>query len=276
MFRQFIPIWICLLLMFNLKITKRQKLVISAGALSFLLFLSEFISKGNLMLETAIVLPLLTVFLLFLALKNDINLKLSYPVFILPFFYTLAFILFYLLIPSRLLSRVFTMVIYGSGLYSLFLTQNIFSVSSIRTINLLRSARIVSFIITVVVLFLLASVIFSFNLPFYYMLPLIFLLIFLLNFQSFWAYSLDVKMLKEVFIYTFFNSLTITELSLILTIWPVNKIIYSIFLTGMFYTYSGLSHFWFERRLFKGILWEYVWVGFLSILVLLFFARWGV
>jgi hypothetical protein len=65
------------------------------------------------------------------------------------------------------------------------------------------------------------------------------------------------------------------ELAFALSIWPVSASIYAIFLTGIFYTYSGLSHAWLEKRLFKGILWEYVWVGVLSVLFLLVFSKWG-
>jgi hypothetical protein len=66
------------------------------------------------------------------------------------------------------------------------------------------------------------------------------------------------------------------ELSIVLNMWPINASIYAIFITGIFYAYSGLCHAWLEKRLFRGILWEYVWVGFLSVIILIFFSRWGI
>lgn len=256
-------------------ITKRQKFVLSVLFLSIIFFVSQFLSRGSLVVFV-IVASVITVGFFYLSMFADLKGTFSLPIFILPFLYTVSFGLFYLLIPSRFLSRFILTLFYGLGLYSLYLTQNIFAVSSIRTINLLRSARIISFILTIIVLFFLLNVTFSFYLPFYVLALLVFVVVFLLSFQLFWNYSLDLSMLREILIYSFANSLVIGELSIILTVWPASKTVYSIFLVGMFYVYSGLSHFWLERRLFKGILWEYVWVGFLSILILLFFSRWGI
>lgn len=258
-----------------LNFSKRQKFVASVIALSISLFVSEFFT-GWYFIGFAIILSLLTTIFLFFILRKDVKGTFYYPLLILPFFYTLAFSLFFLLVPSRLLSRFIMTGLYGFGLYSLFLAQNIFAVSAMRTINLLRSARIVSFVLTIVVLFFLVNITFSFRLEFF-MLPLIiFVLTFLLNFQSLWVFVLEKDAIKTVFLYALFISLATMQLALVLTIWPVTAAIYSLFITGIFYMYSGLAHAWLERRLFKGVLWEYVWVGFLSVLLLVVFSRWGI
>ncbi len=260
---------------FPIHLNKRQKLVFIVVFLSVGLFVSEYFSGFNVILLT-LFLSILTDIFLYLVLKKDIKGTFYYPIFILPFFYTIAFSLFYSLIPARFLTRVGLTGIYAFGLYSLFLTENIFAVSGIRTINLLRSARIVSFVLTILVLFFLLNIGFSLRPPFYLLPIAVFVFSFFLNFQSLWTYSLDVSQIKETLFSSLIISLSMLELSLILTIWPVDASIYSIFLTGVFYTYSGLGHAWIERRLFKGVLWEYVWVGFLSILILLFFSKWGI
>ena len=92
------------------------------------------------------------IYMLIFILRKDIKGNFVIPTLILPFFFTLAFPFFYALVPERLLSRLLITLIYAFGLYSLFLTQNIFAVSGIRTINLLRSARIVAFVLTRLVL----------------------------------------------------------------------------------------------------------------------------
>ena len=177
--------------------------------------------------------------------------------------------------PTRLISRLLITVLYAFGLYSLFLTQNIFTVSGIRTINLLRSARIVSFVITLLVFYFLVNFIFSIRLPVYVTPLAIMPIAFLMNIQSLWSYSLERRQVGEILIFSSLISVAIAELAYILIIWPVTPSIYSLFLTGIFYMYSGLSHAWLERRLFKGILWEYVWVGFISVLFLIIFSKWG-
>jgi hypothetical protein len=86
---------------------------------------------------------------------------------------------------------------------------------------------------------------------------------------------MDRTQIKELISYSAIIGFLLMQLSFVLAIWPIDASIYSIFLTGIFYTYSGLSHAWFEKRLFKGVLWEYIWVGFLSIFILVAFAKWG-
>lgn len=258
-----------------INLNKRQRFVfivflLSGGFVFSQLFIGARLVGMGLLLSVA------TIVSLFIILRKDIKDTFYLPIFILPFFYSLAFVLFYSLIPARILSKTLLTVIFAFGLYSLFLTQNIFAVSTIRTINLLRSARIVSFVITVFILYFILNIIFSFQLPIYITPFLIFIILFFMNFQSLWIYSLDKSMVGEIITFSFLISLCLAELSLVLAIWPVNASIYSIFLTGIFYTYSGLCHAWIEKRLFKGVLWEYVWVGCLSIFILIAFSRWGI
>lgn len=256
-------------------LNKRQKFVVAVFLLSCGVFLSEYFT-GITLTVAAIILAFLTVAFLLLILRKDIKGSFFAPILILPFFFTLAFPFFYALVPERLLSRIIVTGIYAFGLYSLFLTQNIFAVSGIRTINLLRSARIVAFVITLLVYYFLVNFIFSLRLP-VLLTPLVILpLSFLMNIQSLWTYTLDSSQIKPIATFSLIISICIAQLSYVLILWPVNASIYSLFLAGIFYTYSGLCHAWLERRLFKGILWEYVWVGFISVLFLIIFSKWGV
>lgn len=258
-----------------LNLNKRQKFVLAVALLSAGVFIAENFFGIKLLVASSI-LALLTDILLLLILKDDIAGTFFWPILILPFFYTLAFPFFYTLVPTRLISRILITFLYAFGLYSLFLTQNIFAVSGIRTINLLRSARIVAFVITLLTYYFLVNFLFSLRLPIFLTPIAILPLSFLINLQSLWTYSLDNAQLKTVALFALFLSLCIFQLSYILILWPVNASIYSLFLTGIFYTYSGLCHAWLEKRLFKGILWEYVWVGFISVLFLVIFSKWGI
>jgi hypothetical protein len=255
-------------------LSKRQKFVLSVIFLASGIFISEFFS-GVTLAVFAVILGLLSIVFLYFILRSDIRGTFSYPIFILPFLFTVSFVLFYLLVPPRLISRLIITGVYAIGLYSLYLTQNIFAVSAIRTITLMRSARIVSFVLTIIVLFLLSNIIFSLRLPIYLSPVVIFVTVYLLSFQSLWSYNLNREAIAETSILSAFISVALVELSIVLNMWPINASIYSIFITGIFYAYSGLCHAWVEKRLFKGILWEYVWVGFLSVIILIFFSKWG-
>lgn len=254
-------------------LNKRGQFVLCVLLLSVSMFASEF-TTINVLLSLGVILSSFTVLFLYLILRRDLKGSSYFPIFILPFFYTLSFSLFYSLIPARLISRLLLTAVYSFGLYSLFLTENIFAISSIRTINLLRSARIVSFVITIFILFFMYNFIFSLRLPFFISPVLIGVVTFLMCFQSLWTYT-ETRNIRIVALFSGYISFMLAELALVLSIWPVTAAIYAIFLTGIFYTYSGLSHAWMERRLFRGILWEYVWVGFLSILFMIVFSKWG-
>ncbi len=257
------------------QLNKRQKFVVAVLILSCGVFLSEYFTGLKLALS-ALTLAIATDLMLLFVLRKDIKNTFFGPILVLPFFFSLAFPFFYTLVPERLLSRLIITLIYAFGLYSLFLTQNIFAVSGIRTINLLRSARIVAFVITLLVFYFLVNFIFSLRFP-PLLTPLVLLPIaFFMNIQSLWTYSLDTSQVKAIAIFSGVIAICILQLSYVLVLWPVNASVYSLFLTGIFYTYSGLCHAWLERRLFKGILWEYIWVGFISVLFLVIFSKWGV
>lgn len=255
-------------------LSKRGKFFLAVALLSLGLFIFEFLGVNGLIF--GFFLALLTDFFLYLILKDDIKGTFHYPIFILPFLYTISFGLFYLLFPSRFFLKIIITVIYAFGLYSLFLTQNIFAISSAKTITLFRSARIVLFVLTIIILFFLLNIIFLMRFTVFLTPLYIFLSAFILSFQSLWFYSLGKSQTKQITINALFISIAISQISFILTIWPINATIYSICLTGIFYVFSGLSHSWIEGRLFEDILWEYVWVGFLSLLILIFFSNWGI
>lgn len=259
----------------NVSLSKREKFVSSVFILSSAFFFSEVFTGLAFVIAGGIV-ALATALFLYISLREDIKGTFYYPLFVLPFLYALSFELFYSLVPARTLTRLLLTVVFAFGLYSLYLTQNIFAVSGIRTINLLRSARIVSFVITIFTMFSLLNVLFSLKLPIFIAPILVGVIVFLLAFESLWSYALTRESVGEVLTAATVCAISIAELAVVVAIWPVNAVIYAIFLTGIFYTYSGLSHAWMEKRLFKGILWEYVWVGFLSVLILILFSQWGI
>lgn len=260
----------------KLALSKRQKFVVSVAILSLCLFLTESSSQvGGLLF--ALGLSFLSSLFLFVSVRKDLKSAESdypYAIFILPFFYTLAFVLFYFLVPSRILSRIVLTGLYGVGLYSLYLCQNIFTVASIRTIALLSGAKIVSFVLTLLSFFFLSNIVFTTHLPIFVTGPVIAFYTFLLVFQSLWTYTL-VKPAFSLLGWSGAVTLCLLEIAVMLWFWPSSPTVIALFLAGFFYTLVGLSHVWLERRLFRGVLWEYVWVGAVVFFVLQLFTSWG-
>src|SRR3989338_6741629 len=240
-------------------ITKRQRFAIGVIFLSLSLFITEHFLGGSGIVGEFVLSALADIFL-FWAIYKDLRENFAPHNFILPFFYTLAFGLFYLLVQARLITRFFMTSIYALGLYSIFLSQNIFTVSAIRTIALLSGARTVSFVITLVVYFFLTNVIFSFHLNIAITLLLLF--------------STSLPLILHSISWGLLLSLCILELTILLWFWPSTPTVIALFLTGFFYIIVGLSHIWLEKRLFKSVVLEYSWVAIVVFTVLVLFTSW--
>ena len=254
-------------------IDKRQKFVIAIALLSLGLFLGEF-QFNRFGIAVACILAVFTNIFLWWAIHKDAVENKSFYIFILPFFYSLAFGLFYFLTPTVFTVHFLLAAIYAFGLYSLLLSQNILTVASIRTIQLLSGARIVSFVITLISFFFLSNIVFTLRFTIFPVIILLLLYTFPLIYHSLRTYSLQ-KGMQPTAIWASALTVCLLEAATLLWFWPSSPTVIALFLTGFFYTIVGLTHIWFERRLFKGVLWEYVWVGCIVFFVLNLFTQWG-
>ncbi len=250
--------------------SKRQKFIFAVFVLSLGLFIAEFL-LGKSAMSIVFVLSLLTVLFLYLILKDDLEDNFSPQVFVLPFFYSLSVGLFYLLVPARFITRIGMTSLFALGLYSLFLCQNIFTVSSIRTIQLLSGARTVSLVLTVLSYFFISNVVFSFHINVFITLLLIFLYTFPLVLQSIWIHTLEKKPFAQVF-WVLSLTICLVELSLFLWFQPSSPTVAALFLTAIFYVLIGLTQAWFEKRLFRSVIFEYFWVSVISFIFLVLFT----
>lgn len=255
------------------QLSKRGKFVIAVTILSFFIFFvqGQFRQLG---FFTVPLLALSTDIMLFFILREDFKARFAYPVFFLPFFYSLAFGYFYFLLPVEIFPRILITLLYAFGLYSLFLCQNIFTIASLRTIALLSGARIVSFILTLFTFFLLVNNIYSLHINIIPTVLLIFVSSFFLTVGSLWTFSLQA-FTRIFFIWAMIVSLCTSQIATILWFWPSSPTIIAIFLTGFLYSILGLSNVWLEKRLFRSVMWEYVWVGFTVLILLLSLTQWG-
>jgi hypothetical protein len=258
---------------FSFSIEKRHKFVIGTILLSLGLFFSEY-QFGKTGVYIPIILSLFTALILYWAIYRDLRENQTIEAFILPFFYNLSFGLFYFLTPTSFVFRLLLTAIYAFGLYSVFLSQNILSISSIRTITLLSGARIVSFVATLLSYFFLINIIFTLHTNIFIVVLLVFIASFLLIYHSLWTYTLS-KVTRSLVVWVLTLTTCLLEATALLWFWPSSPTFIALFLTGFFYAIVGLSHIWFERRLFKGVLWEYVWVGCIVFFVLILFTPWG-
>jgi hypothetical protein len=252
--------------------TKRQKFIVSVGILSGGLLIAEQL-LGRSGIFFSIVLSFASVLFFIGCEYKDMKRNYSLYVYVLPLFmYTLAIGLFYFLIPSRVITRLSLTTLYALGIYSLYLSQNIFIVASLRTIPLLSGARIVSFVTTFFSYLLLCIVVFSLHLSILLTALGIFIISFIATFQSI-AISYE-KSLKKSLLWVCSLSLCLVELAIILWYWPTTPTMIAIFLSVFFNAIVGLSRVWLEKRLFRGVLWEYIWIAVIVFCIFIAFTTW--
>ena len=196
-------------------------------------------------------------------------------VLILPVMYPVSVALFYFLLPERLLSRVTLLSIFGVGMYALLLTENIFNVAAIRTIQLLRAAHAVGFLLTLVVGFFLWDTIFSFKLAPWWNALLVMITSLPLVFQALWSVNLEENVTSNLMVNSLGLSWGLAGLALMIGFWPVTIVVSSLFLVSGLYVGLGLIQHRLSGRLFRKTIEEYLWVGLSVLVITLFLARWG-
>jgi len=253
---------------------KRQKFVLTAILLSIGLLAIQ-IANVAWRYQAIGVLILLTYLLAAWSLREGLSGIDWLTVLTLPPLYTAGVGLFYFLLPARWLTRLPVAAVYGLGMYALLLTENIFSVAAIRTIQLFRAAQAVGFLLTLVTAFFLYDTILSFRLSFWTNALLVFIISFPLILQGLWSVKLEDNISPKVWLFSFVLSLVLAETACAISFWPVNIASGSLFLVTMMYIVLGLSQQHFARRLFPRTVQEYLGVGIAVLVIILLTAHWG-
>jgi len=257
-----------------LSLSKRKKFVVISVLLSFGLLgaqavydIYRYAAIGGLSLITA--------GLTLWSLKDDLHKIGWWMVVILPSLFTASVNLFYFLLPEKLLVRIILFLVFAVGMYALLLTENIFTVAAIRTIQLLRAAQALGFVFSLVIAFLLFDSIFSFRLDPWINMILVFIAAFPIVLQGVWSSKLEETLTREVVSYSLALSWVISQSAFFISMWPVTIIIASLFLVTILYVGLGIIQQAMVGRLFKQTIREYLQVGIVVLLIVLFTASWG-
>ncbi len=255
--------------------TKRQRFILTSilSSLGFIgiQFLSDqykFISIGAL--------GLVTVLLFAWSLREAIRFDMTLITLVLPFLFTCGVGLFWFLLPINIIARVPIVILYGIGIYALCLTSNVYTVSTIRTIALLRAARGVGFILSLLTFFLVFDAILSLRWPIYYNSIVVTLVSFPLFLQGFWSIPLEREFSRELIKYSLISAVSIGEISIALFFWPVTVVVGSLFLTVFCYMLLGMGQSKLEGRLFPQTVKEYLSVGIAVFLGMFLATGWNV
>lgn len=220
-------------------------------------------------------LGILTLILFIWSLKEGLGMNLTLLALVLPTFFTVGVGLFWFLLPSNILARLPAVIFYGLGIYALCLTTNIYTVSAIRTIALLRAAKGVGFVLTLITSFLIFDTILSLKTSIFLTGLAVVLSSYPLFLQGFWTVPLTVKFSKELFLMSAIASLIVGEVAIALFFWPVTVVVGSLFFTVTAYMLLGLGQAKLEARLFSQTVREYLFVGILVSIGMFFATHWG-
>lgn len=220
-------------------------------------------------------LAVMTVVLYYWSLREGLEKNMTLLTLILPTFFTVGVGIFWFLLPANFLTRLPAIVFFAIGIYVLCLTMNIFTVAAIRTIALLRAARGVSFVLSLVTSFLIYDALMSLKIQVYYLVPLIIIFSFPIFFQGFWTSSLERKFEKDILYISIYSSLIVGEIATMLYFWPVTVVVGSLCLTVVVYMLLGLGQAKIETRLFYQTVREYLLVGILVFAAMFLSTHWS-
>lgn len=254
--------------------SKRRRFVATSLVLSFGFVAIQFLTDQNRFWAIGL-LGLATAILFGWSLFEGLGKNMTILTLVLPTIFTLGVGTFWFLLPANIYARIPIVIFYGVGIYILCLTMNIFTVSAIRTIALLRAARGVGFVLSLITSFLVFDAILSLRTSIYYLIPLVVVVIFPILVQGYWAVVLEKEFMPEIFTLAGISTLIMVETATMLFFWPVTVVVGSLFLTVSLYMLLGFGQAKLEGRLFSSTFREYLTVGALVFIAMFFATHWG-
>lgn len=254
-------------------LTKRKRFIIASIALTVMIFFFPGILKAY--GATAIPAYIAITYLVSIfALKEDISGIEYLTLFILPVLFTLGSGLFISIVPERKLYRWPLYSLVPIGIYSIYLTENIFNVAGIRTIQLLRMANVFCYIITLVTSVFLFWYTLTLRLQIIENVLLICLIVTLLTIQFLWSYELTHKFTLKTALYTTVVILVFAQISIIINFYAISTIYATLFLVSIYYVLLGLIHHYNEKKLTRKVAIEYSLAAFIVFIFMILSIQW--
>lgn len=259
---------------FLTNLDKRQRFALQTVFLTIGLLVTQLIWDDYRFLIVGI-LSVLSYVLSVYSLKEDIKGIEWLILFILPVLFTASVSLFYYLLPARWIIRLVVGSMFAIGIYACLLVENIYNVAAQRSIQLLRAAQSIGLMITLIVVFLSVTIIFSTrSISLINMIEII-PLVFILSLQSLWSVNLVEKITFELILYSAVVALSIGELAFALSFWPIQVSTAALLMTATYYSLVGIIQQHIMGRLFRNTISEYIFAIVFTIFIALISTNWG-
>ncbi len=254
--------------------SKRQEFVGATLVLTTALIATQLFFE-TLRFDVMLLLGILAYVLSAFCLREELYSWKLITVLTLPAFYTAAVFLFYFLLPTRWLTRLPIALLYAVGMYAILLTENIYKVAAGRTIQLIRAAHSVGFLLSLLTIFFLMDTALSLHLPFYTNSVITAIIIFPLSLQALWSMELTDTITTNVWIATGVITGLVTQLVFVFSFWPIRTTIEALFVTTAFYSLVGMTQQFLIGRLFKNTYREFLLVLIIVFVLVIVTTRWG-
>jgi len=264
--------------------SKRSRFVLASVFLGVLLWLSSLIgadSRLALILAVSAVSYVVSVWVLFEDLKGVEWLTLM----ILPVMFTLSSGLFANFLPQAIpsflgmnfqietslvlgkLVNVLFFVLYLIGMYAIFLIENIFSVASIRTIQLLRAARSVCFVMTLLAGMFFYTVALSLRVPFWGVGLISGFSSWILSLGNYWSADLKGERKTDVKKFALATGWLMLFAGMVMDFWPVKTFMGALMLMAVFYALLGMLEQRLKYRVYGETMLEYMVFSIIILIV---------
>lgn len=255
------------------KINKRRRFLLSSFILTIFVLISSFIPYGQIWLYL-IGLSLLVYGFTYFSILQDIERGEWIMLFIIPFLFTIASVLFYVLIPGRWITRLPFMLFYSISIYAILLSQNIFNVGVELNLQLYRAAYSINFLFNTIIAYLLTQYLMSFRFgPFLSTIGSM-LIIYPLALHVFWAVNPKVYISKELYKYAGYVVILAGQVIYVFSYLPIRTEIRALVVSACFYSFAGLVYLHIERMIMTTRIREYIIVLVFIILLALLSAQW--
>ncbi len=248
--------------------TKRKKFVLVSFLLTLGLIGLQFIPLDR-RYEAIIFFSCVSVLLSVWALIADLRGVSWLTSMILPALYPASVSLFYFLLPVNVLFRTILLTLFGLGMYALLLTENIYAVAANRTIQLVRAAHAVSFLLTVITAVFLIGTVFGLRLSSWENGVMVVLILWPLFIKGLWSATIQKSISAKVWLYSAVLAVVGGEITIFIGFLPMTPLVAAILVSGYLYVTLGLMQQELQERLFSKTIQEYVWVGIIAFLAAL-------
>lgn len=248
--------------------TKRKKFVLVSFLLTFGLIGLQFISLDR-RYEAIIFFSGISILLSAWSLHSDLNGISWLTSMILPALYPASVGLFYFLLPVNVFSRIVLLSLFGIGMYALLLTENIYAVAANRTIQLVRAAHAVGFLLTVITAIFLIGTVFGLKLSFLANGIAVAVILWPMFIKGLWSATIQKSISRTIWMYSVVLSLIGGEIAVFTAFLPMTPLVSAILVSGYLYVTLGLMQQHLQERLFSKTIQEYVWVGIIVFLAAL-------